>query len=114
MLKNVRDFEVFLQERISLIENSSVIIITSYLSKNLCEQLRLLESCRNSVTVLLLDSIYEAGAEPGDIEIFALDAKYREKLYARENIYMKEAFRLNLLKVIVVAALNQKIHIKVV
>ena len=85
-LKSVKDFEVFLQERISYIENSSVIIITSYLSKNLCEQLRLLESCRNSVTVLLLDSVYEAGSEPGDIDIYALDDKYREKLYTYEDI----------------------------
>ena len=85
-LKSVKDFEVFLQERLSAMENSSVIVITSYLSKHLCEQLKQLETSGNSVTVFLLDTVYEAGAKPEGIDIYELDPKYKEKFYSHEDI----------------------------
>ncbi len=84
--KNVKDFEIFLQEKTAYIENSSVIVITAYLSRNLCEQLRMLEACSNSLTVLMLDNILEAGAKPEGIDIFTLDPKYQEKQYAEDII----------------------------
>ena len=84
-LKNVKDFEVFLQERLHLIENSSIVVITAYLSINLCEQLNRLIACGNSVSILMLDSIFEPGTKPGELDIFILDPKYLE-IYACEDI----------------------------
>jgi hypothetical protein len=75
-MKNVKDFEVFLEEKIPEIENNHIIIITSYLSRNLCDQIRVLESATNTVVVMLLDEAYESGALPGDIEIYNMTGIY--------------------------------------
>lgn len=85
-LKSVKDFEIFVGDRIPDIENTSVIIITSYMSGNMCDQIRMLEAGGNSVTVLLLDSVYEAGAVAEGIRIFVLSEKYREELYVSEDL----------------------------
>lgn len=75
-MKNVKDFEVFLGEKMLEITNSDVVIITSYLSRNLCDQIRSLETGDNTVAVLLLDEAYEAGALPGDIDIFTISGDH--------------------------------------
>jgi hypothetical protein len=77
-MKNVKDFEFFLEEKISDITLSDVIIITSFLSKNLCEQIRILEEADNAVGVILLEEVYEAGVLPGDIDIYVLSEEYNK------------------------------------
>jgi hypothetical protein len=75
-MKNVKDFEVFLEEKTPEIINNHIIIITSYLSINLCDQIRILESATNTVMVVLLDEAYEAGALTGDIEIYKMTGNH--------------------------------------
>jgi hypothetical protein len=75
-MKNVKDFEIFLEEKMLDITLSDVIIVTSYLSKNLCEQMKLLEESGNTVGVMLLEESYEVGALPGDLDICVMSEEY--------------------------------------
>jgi hypothetical protein len=78
-MKTVKDFEVFLESRTGELENSDIIIITAYMSRRMCEQIRLLQDGSNNVGVVLLDRVFEEGALPGDIEIYAVAEKYLSK-----------------------------------
>lgn len=79
-LKSVKDFEVFLDMQMPELENGSIIIITAYLSRNLCDQIRTLYWQGNSVTILMLDSIYEPGVILEGIDMFLLSEISSKKL----------------------------------
>lgn len=75
-MKTVKDFEVFLDAGIGEIENSEIVIITPYMSSRMCDQIRLLQDGSNYVRVIMLDRVFEQGALPGDIEIYAVAEEY--------------------------------------
>lgn len=73
LMKNVRDFEGLLEEdALPVLENTEVVIITAYLSRKLCEQADRLFAIGNSVSILLLNTVYEAGARPKHAELYVL------------------------------------------
>ncbi len=74
-MKTVKDFEVFLEGSTGELENSDIVIITPYMSRRMCERIRQLQDASNNVGVILLDRVFEEGALPGDIEIYALAGK---------------------------------------
>lgn len=78
-MRTVKDFEVFLDDRLGEVENSGIVIITPYLSIRMCEQIRQLRDMSNDVRVILLDTVFEDGVLPGDIEIYAVSEKYSRK-----------------------------------
>ena len=84
-MKTVRDFEVFLESRIGEIDNSEIVIITPYLSRKMCDQIRLLQDETNYVRVILLDRVFEQGALPGDIEIYVVAERNVSKKDGREG-----------------------------
>ena len=79
-LKSVKDFEDFLDLHMCDLENGSIIMITAYLSRNLCDQARTLHMQGNSVTILLLDEVYEPGVMLEGIDIFLLSEISSQKL----------------------------------
>lgn len=81
-MKTVRDFEEFLDSRLYEIDNSEIVLITAYLSRKMCDQVRLLQEGSNHVRVILLDQVFEQGALPGDLEIYAVSDKYASEMTA--------------------------------
>lgn len=69
-LKNVRDFEVFLDGIAADLENTEIILITCYLNKGICELSRKLKAQRNAVKVILLDPLTDVKDLPRDIDIY--------------------------------------------
>lgn len=74
VMKNVKDFEGFLEDVLPVLENTEVVIITAYLSRRLCEQADRLVLAGNSVSVVLLDTVYEEGMKPVSAELYILNA----------------------------------------
>mgnify|MGYP001067714606 CR=1 FL=1 len=71
-LKSLKDFEGYLKETAWSIENSDVIIITSYMNEGISDIVRKIKTQGNHVKVILLCDIAEAGDLPGDIDIYLL------------------------------------------
>jgi hypothetical protein len=71
-MQNVRDFEEFLDIYLPDIKNSDVILVTAYINDNICERARVLKSQGNLVKIIVLRSLAEIGALPGDIDMMAL------------------------------------------
>jgi uncharacterized protein (DUF58 family) len=69
-LKNVRDFKDFLDIITGKVQNSDVIILTSYTSKVEFDKIRLLKLYNNSVRLVLLNSFVNTDDIPDDIEVF--------------------------------------------
>ncbi len=80
LMKNVKDFESLLDQVLPTIENTQVVIVTAYLSKRINKQIELLVADGNSVSVILLDTVFEAGVKPGNVEIYLLS----------DNSFLKE------------------------
>ncbi len=70
LMKNVRDFEYLLDQVIPVLENTEIVIVTAYLSRRICEQVELLEAAGNTVSIILLDTVYEAGARRGNAQVY--------------------------------------------
>ncbi|MCX8129215.1 MAG: DUF58 domain-containing protein [Clostridia bacterium] len=71
-LKNLKDFDNFLEGVIPDIANSQVVLITSYMNRQTADSARYLRQNGNAVKIVLLDYISEAGKLPGDIDLFML------------------------------------------
>lgn len=73
LMKNVKDFEGFLDDEVlPVLENTEVVIITAYLSKRLCEQADQLVLAGNTVSIILMDNVYEYGVKPVLAELYIL------------------------------------------
>lgn len=72
LMRNVMDFEVMLDEVIPVLENTEVVIITAYMSKRMCEQSDQLVLAGNTVSIILLDTVFEAGVRPEMAELYVM------------------------------------------
>jgi uncharacterized protein (DUF58 family) len=72
LMKNVKDFERMLDEVLPVLENTEVVIITAYMSKRLCEQSDQLVLAGNTVSIILLDNVFEAGVRPEMAELYIM------------------------------------------
>lgn len=87
MMKNVKDFENFLDDILPEMENQEIIIISAYLSQRMCEQVDQLVLEGNTVSILLLDTVFESGGRPENAELFILsDKKFMEDRGEPEKI----------------------------
>lgn len=75
LMKNVKDFEALLDDVLPVLDNTEVVIVTAYLSKRLCEQADLMEMHGNTVSIILLDTVYEDGVKPETAEMYVLTDK---------------------------------------
>lgn len=74
-MKNVKDFEALLDDVLSILDNTEVVIITAYLSKKLCEQADQLGMSGNTVSIILLDIVFEDDVKPETAELYILADK---------------------------------------
>jgi hypothetical protein len=51
IMKNVKDFENFMQDILHGMENTEIIIVTAYLSKRICELADLMAISGNTVSI---------------------------------------------------------------
>ena len=72
LLKNVKDFEALLDDVLPVLENTEVVIITAYMSKRLCEQADQLGMAGNTVSIILLDTVFEDGIKPETAELYVI------------------------------------------
>lgn len=80
LMKNVKDFEYLLDDALTVIENKEVIIITAYMSRRMCEQADMLAEAGNTVSVLLLNTQFEADARPQKADLYILaDGRFIEE-----------------------------------
>jgi len=80
LMKNVKDFEYLLDDVLNTIENKEVVIITAYMSQRMCEQADMLAEAGNTVSILLLNTEFEAGARPQKAELYILaDRRFIEE-----------------------------------
>ncbi|MDQ2084933.1 DUF58 domain-containing protein [Herbivorax sp. ANBcel31] len=77
-LKKVQDFEYFINDISKEYSNTEVIILTSYLTKEICDTIRKIKKGKNMVSIMLLNTS-EKEELPGDLDIYI---PYRE-----ENAY---------------------------
>lgn len=93
MMKNVKDFENLLDEVIPVLENTEVVIVTAYMSRRISEQVELLEAAGNTVSIILLDTVYEPGAQRGNAQVYLFsDSRFMEEegglVEATEEIHL--------------------------
>lgn len=74
-LRNVRDFENFLGIYSDRIENSDVVVITSYLSRKICDSARLMKKQGNLVKIILLSERVDHRIDCLDIDVYLLPLK---------------------------------------
>lgn len=87
LMKNVKDFENFLDDIMLEMENQEIIIISAYLSQRMCEQVDQLASAGNTVSILLLDTVFESDVRPESAEVHILtDKKFMEDRGEPEEI----------------------------
>lgn len=70
LMKNVKDFEALLDDVLPLLENTEVVIITAYMSQRMCEQADQLSLAGNTVSILLLDTVFETDVKPESAELY--------------------------------------------
>ena len=75
LMKNVKDFEALMDDVSPVLVNTEVVIVTAYLSKRLCEQADQLELSGNTVSILLLDTIFEDGVKPESTKLYVLSER---------------------------------------
>lgn len=79
LMKNAKDFKALLDDVLSVLQNAEVVIITAYLSKRLCEQADQLGMFGNTVSIFLLDKVFEAGVRSETAELYVMaDRKFFE------------------------------------
>lgn len=72
LMKSVKNFESLLENMSPNIENSETVIITAYLSKEICRKADSMSYAGNKVCIILLDTEYEDGARPEIAELYLL------------------------------------------
>lgn len=72
LMKNVKDFEDLLEDTLAVLENAEVVIITAYLSKKICRLADTLADAGNTVSVILLDTVFEDRVKPRAAELYIL------------------------------------------
>lgn len=72
LMKNVKDFEGLLDDAPVSLENTEVVIVTAYLSKRLCEQADMLSDAGNTVSIILLDTVFEDRIKPLNADLYVL------------------------------------------
>jgi len=70
IMKNVKDFEMFMQDILHGMENTEIIIVTAYLSKRICELADLMALSGNTVSIILLDPVFGPGIRPRNCELY--------------------------------------------
>ncbi len=71
-MKNVKDFELILEDVSEDISNSDAAIITAYLSEGICRQADRLAAGGNKVSIILLDTTCDNGTKPQLAELYIL------------------------------------------
>jgi uncharacterized protein (DUF58 family) len=56
-LKNAQDFEFFINDLSQNYSNTEVIILTSYLTKEICKTIRKIKAAKNTVSIMLLNTV---------------------------------------------------------
>lgn len=87
LMKNVEDFEAFLDEALEKLQNTEVIIITAYLSRKICMQADQLAEYGNTVSILMLATEFEDNIRPEVAELYILSDKLA-------NLYSGEVIRI--------------------
>ena len=85
-MKNIKDFKNLLEDISSDILNSEVVIITAYLTVEICRQADRMTSEGNDVRIILLDTVYENDVRPEYADLYILSDSVRqeaEKLHGR-------------------------------
>lgn len=77
-LKKIQDFEFFINDILQNHSNTEVIILTSYLTEEICDTIRKIKSGKNNVSIMLLNNI-EKESLPGDLDIYIP--------FRKENLY---------------------------
>jgi len=72
LMKNVKDFEGLLDDALASLENTEVVMVTAYLSKRICEQADTLADAGNTVSIILLDTVFEGRVKPQKADIYVL------------------------------------------
>ncbi len=72
LMKNVEDFEVFLDEALEKLQNTEVVIITAYLSRRICVQADQLAENGNTVSIFMLSTEFEGNIRPETAELYIL------------------------------------------
>lgn len=72
MMKSTKDFENYLEETYSRLEASDVVIVTSYINRQVCNYARLLLKRRNTVKIILTSKFIVSAELPGDLDIYIL------------------------------------------
>jgi uncharacterized protein (DUF58 family) len=75
IMKNVEDFEAFLDEALERLQDTEVVIITAYLSRKICMQADQLAEYGNTVSILLLAEEFEDDVRPETAELYVLSDK---------------------------------------
>jgi uncharacterized protein (DUF58 family) len=71
-LSRIKDFEDFLIDISEDITNSEVVLITSYLTENICNLLRRMKLRNNAIRILITNKSIETAALPQDMDIYIL------------------------------------------
>lgn len=66
-LCRIKDFEDFLKELSHEIVNSEIILITAYLTENICRLLRTMQQKNNEIKIIITNKSIETGALPHDL-----------------------------------------------
>lgn len=77
-LKKVQDFEFFINDISQNYSNTEVIILTSYLTNEICNTIRKIKAGKNNVSIMLLNTVEKENL-PGDLDIYIP--------FRKENIY---------------------------
>lgn len=72
-LCRIKDFEDFLRDISTDITNSEIIIITSYLTENICDLLRKMKIRNNVIKILITNKSVELGVLPQDMDVYILN-----------------------------------------
>lgn len=73
-LKRIKDFEDFIADVEPDLKQSEVVIITAYLTENICRTIRKIKDRGNSIKIIILNKDIDSKSLPGDLEIYI----YRE------------------------------------
>ena len=79
-LKSCKDIETLLEAFDGSIERSSIVLITSYLTKEMILQLNSLKQNMNTVKVILLENNYDQSLFQEDIDCYILEWKEEDRL----------------------------------
>jgi uncharacterized protein (DUF58 family) len=69
-LKRIKDFEDYIMEIAPDVEKSDVVLITAYLTENICDTLRSIKAQGNSVKVIILNKNIDSKYLPEDLDTY--------------------------------------------